>query len=275
VVGTVEASARTTEAISRTVEGSGCTLTWSADGRVVTKRYHRLRWTFLGPRHSPFERERRVGLLLRRHPPPLRHARLLAADHRTRTLRYEAIAGEPLGLKFPLEAGTGDVAGLVRLALALRTFRPPAPFLRRFDLARRLDTAVRLGAVRPDVAREVRRQAEDDPPVIVFGHGDVTARNVLRETTSGDLVLVDWEWAARYPRPWDLAFLWFTLVDLPGGREEVEAAVPADDEAWFWRSALLVQLLHLTLFARQPGHPYAAKHERLRDELVERVLALG
>ena len=263
------------EAGARSVEGSGCTVTWSADGRTVDKRYHRLRWTFLGPRHSPFERERRVGLLLRRHPPPVRHARLLAADHRTRTLRYEAIDGDPLGPKFPLDAEAGAVAGLVDLALGLRSFRPPAPFLRRFDLARRLDTAVRAGAVRPDIAAEVRRQADADPPVIVVGHGDITARNVLRATASDELVLIDWEWAGRYPRPWDLAFLWFTLVDLPGGRAEVEAAVPAEDEAWFWRSALLVQLLHLTLFARHPGsHPYLAKHERLRDELVERVLAL-
>ena len=261
-------------AVPRTVEGSGCTLTWSPDGRTVHKRYDRLRWAYLGPRHSPFERERRVGLLLRRHPPPVRHARLLDVDHRTLTLRYEAIDGEPLGPKFPLEAAPGDVPDLLALTLGLRGFRPPAPFLRRFDLARRLDAAVRIGALRADVAAAVRRQARDDPPVITFGHGDITARNVLREAATGEAVLIDWEWAGRYPRPWDLAFLWFSLVDLPGGRAEVEAAVPPDDEAWFWRSALLVQLLHLLLFERRPGFPFLPKHRRLRDELVERVLAL-
>lgn len=259
---------------SRTVEGSGCTLTWSGDGRTIDKRYHRLRFPFLGPRHSPFERERRVGLLLRRHPPPVRHARLVAADHRTRTLRYEAVDGDPLGPKFPLETAPGDVADLVRLALALRTFRPPAPFLRRFDAARRLHTAVRAGALRADLAAAVRRQVDDDPPTIVFGHGDITARNVLRETRTGEAVLIDWEWAGRYPRPWDLAFLWFSLVDLPGGRAEVEAAVPSADEAWFWRSALLVQLLHLSMFERRPGFPWIPKHRRLRDELLDRVLSL-
>lgn len=259
----------------RTVPGSGCTVVWSSDGKTVDKRYERLRWTFLGPRHSPFERERRVGHLLRRHPPPVRHARLLAVDHRTRTLRYEAVDGEPLGPKFPLAAAEGDVADLIRLASSLGGYRPPAPFLRRFDLARRLDTAVRAGAVGVDVAAELRRQAAVDPPDIVFGHGDITARNVLREERTADAVLIDWEWAGRYPRPWDLAFLWFTLVDLPGGRAEVEAAVPPGDLAWFWRSALLVQLLHLSMFERRPDFPFLPKHRRLRDELVERVLALG
>jgi hypothetical protein len=250
--------------------GSGCTVVWSPDGRTV-ERYDRLRWTFLGPRHSPFERERRVGLLLRRHPPPVPHARLLTVDHRRRALRYAAVDGEPLGPKFPLEAAPGDVADLIALARGLRGYRPPAPFLRRFDLARRLELAVAAGAVSPAVACEVRRQAADDPPDIVFGHGDITARNVLRDG-DGTAVLIDWEWAARYPRPWDLAFLWFTLVDLPDGRAEVEAAVPADEQPWFWRSALLVQLLHLSFFERRPDFPFLRKHRRLRDELVERVL---
>jgi hypothetical protein len=243
---------------------------WEPDGQTVEKRYERLRWTFLGSRHSPFERERRVGLLLRRHPPPVPHARLLSADHRRRALRYAAVEGEPLGPKFPLEAAPGDVADLVALALGLRGYRPPAPFLRRFDLARRLDLAVTAGAVSPAAAAEVRRQADADPPTIVFGHGDITARNVLR-AADGSAVLIDWEWAGRYPRPWDLAFLWFTLVDLPGARAEVEAAIGEEDEAWFWRSALLVQLLHLTMFERRPDFPFLPKHRRLRDELVERV----
>lgn len=258
----------------RTVSGSGCTVVWSEDGRTVEKRYERLRWVYLGRRHSPFERERRVGHLLRRHPPPVPHARLLAADHRTRTLRYEAIDGEPFGPKFPLTAADGDVAELVALALALRGFRPPAPFLRRFDLHRRLRTAVTEGCLEATVADAVRRQAADDPPALVVGHGDITARNVLR-SASGAAVLIDWEWTAWYPRSWDLAFLWFTLVDLPGGRAAVEAAVPAEDVAWFWRGALLVQLLHLTLWGLRPGTPFRLKHERVRDELVERVLALG
>ena len=258
----------------RQVRGSGCTVTWSADGRTVEKRYDRLRWTFLGDRHSPFERERRVGWLLRRSAPPVPHARLLAADHRRRTLRYEAVDGEALGPKFPLEGdlAPGDVGDLVALALAMPDYRPAAPWLRRFDLARRLERAVRNGDLAAGAATELARQAADDPPVVVFGHGDITARNVLRSVTTGRVVLIDWEWAGRYPRGWDLAFLWFTLVDVPGARAEVERSIPDADAAWFWRSALLVQLLHLSLWGLRPGMPFRPKHERLRDELVERVL---
>lgn len=259
----------------RAVPGSGCTVVWSADGRSVEKRYERLWWTVGPHRHRKFEREWRVGMLLRRHPPPVLHARLMAADHRRRTLRYEAIDGDPLGPKFPLAAAAGDVADLAALARAFGAYRPPAPFLRRFDLARRLATGVAHGALSAADAEVLRRQAAGDPPVLVFGHGDITARNVLRDRRSGAAVLIDWEWAGRYPRPWDLAFLWFTLVDLPGGRAEVEAVVPAVDEAWFWRSALLVQVLHLTLWGLRPGMPFRAKHERLRDELVERVRSFG
>ena len=250
---------------------------WSPDGRTVEKRYRRLRWVWMGRRHSPFERERRVGALLRRHPPPVPHARLLAVDHRRRSLTFEAVDGEPLGPKFPLEvASSDDVPDLIALALATGRYRPPsgATFLRRFDLARRLADTVREGVLTPATAAEVRRQADADPPVLVFGHGDITARNVLRSATTGAAVLIDWEWAGWYPRPWDLAFLWFSLVDLPGGRAAVEAAVPAADEAWFWRSALLVQAMHLTLLGLAPGSPFRPKHEQVRDELVGRVRAL-
>jgi aminoglycoside phosphotransferase (APT) family kinase protein len=155
------------------------------------------------------------------------------------------------------------------------TYRPHAPFAGRFDLARRLQRAVQHGDLEPDAATLLSRQAADDPPAIVFAHGDITARNVLRSDSTGEAVLIDWEWAGRYPRGWDLAFLWFTLVDLPGGRSAVEAAVPARDLRWFWRSALLVQLLHLSLGGLAPGTPFRPKHERMRDELLERALALG
>ena len=64
----------------REVRGSGCTVVWSPDGRVVEKRYDR-RWSwFLDHRHDMFERERRVGMLLQRTPPPVRFARLVSAD---------------------------------------------------------------------------------------------------------------------------------------------------------------------------------------------------
>jgi hypothetical protein len=249
----------------------GCTIVWSADRRVVEKRYDQLSWWFLDHRHDKFERERRVGMLLRRMPPPVPFARLLQADRRGRTLHFEAIDGEPFGPKFPLDLCDSDVDTLIELALAMRSYRPKAPFARRFDLARRVRRAVRTGVLDPDDGSALLAQAATDPPVLVFGHGDITARNVLK-STSGDPVLIDWEWAGLYPRGWDLAFLWFTVVDAPGARARVEAAVPPADEAWFWRSALLIQLLHLNLGGLGPGSEFRTKHEQMRDELVARVI---
>jgi hypothetical protein len=256
------------------VRGSGCEIVWSPDGRTVEKRYDRLWWGHYGYRHEPWTAEWRVGSLLRRQPPPVPHARLLAADRRRRMLRFEAVPGDgvALGPKFPLDLPGGDVDDLATLALRMPSYRPEGVRLRRFAFERRLRWGVELAGLSEAAAVELRRQYRADPPVFVFGHGDITARNVLRSTATGEAVLIDWEWAAAYPRGWDLAFLWFTLVDAPGARERVHARVPPQDEAWFWRSALLVQLLHLTLYGLRPGMPFRPKHERMRDELVERVL---
>ena len=259
----------------RTVRGGGRAVVWSADRRTVEKRYDRRSWTFLGTHHDAWDAERRVGKLLLRQPPPVAFARLVAADRRTSSLRFEAIEGEPLGPKFPYpeDLAEGDLDDLVGLALALRRYRPHAPFAGRFDLARRLRRSVAGGVLPASVAASVERQAADDPPVIVFGHGDITARNVMRSSVTGDAVLIDWEWAGRYPRGWDLAFVWLSLVDVPGGRAHVERAIPPEDDAWFWRSALLLQVLHLDLWVGRTGLAFRAAHERTRDELVERVLA--
>ena len=72
-----------------------------------------------------------------------------------------------------------------------------------------------------------------------FAHGDVTARNVLQAPDG--MVLIDWGWAGLYPEAYDEAFLWFSLVDVPGGGAHVEAlseavtqtalALRADDSA--------------------------------------------
>ncbi len=248
-------------------------MVWSDDGATVEKRYDRMSRNLGGRRHEQWTREWRVGMLLGRQPPPVPHARLLSAAHGRRSLRFEAIDGDPLGPKFPLELRPDDVVDLAALASAVGRYRPQARFLRRFDPAGRQRHAVAEGALTSVAASALRRQIDQDPPSIGFGHGDITARNVLRSTTTGQAVLIDWEWAGWYPRPWDQAFLWFTLVDLPGGRAAVEATVAAEDEPWFWRSALLIQCLHLTLAGLAPGTPFRKKHERMRDELVERVLA--
>lgn len=243
---------------------------WSADGRSVEKHFDR-NWWFLDHRRDWFEKERRVGLLLGRHRPPVPPARLLGVDRSRRVLRFEAINGGPFGPKYPLAFDPGDLQVLIGAALAMGAYRPRAAFATRFDQARRLRRAVNGGLLSPSAAARFAQQAAEDPAVMVFGHGDLTARNALRRGPR-QAVLIDWEWAGWYPRGWDLAFLWFSMVDVPGGREQVEAAVPERDTRWFWRSALLVQLLHLSLPGLAPGSPFRARHEQVRDELVVRVL---
>jgi hypothetical protein len=102
-----------------------------------------------------------------------------------------------------------------------------------------------------------------------FAHGDITARNVLLDG-QGRLVLIDWEWAGLYPVGYELAFLWFSLVDVPGARARVEAALPVGQQAGFLLSATLVQLLHLQLWLGRPN-PYIARHEETLAELLEIV----
>ena len=58
------------------------------------------------------------------------------------------------------------------------------------------------------------------------------------------LFLLDWEWAGLYPDGYDLAFLWFVLIDLPDARSVVEGRIRTDPTV-FWLSALLIELLHL------------------------------
>ena len=233
--------------------------------------------TFEGHRHywggRRFSYERRVGALLNRQPPPVPFARLLGCRRRERSLVFTAIEGEPVGPKFPLHLTDGDVDDLTALALAMGRYRPAnARFARRFDLARRVQRAVDVDALTPAQATALLEVCRDDPPRYRFAHGDVTARNVIRRASDGALVLIDWEWFGRYPAGWELAFLWFTVIDAEGARERIEASIPEDDEAWFWRSALLIQTLHLELPGLAPGSPFRANHLRTRDELIERVL---
>ena len=99
-----------------------------------------------------------------------------------------------------------------------------------------------------------------------FAHGDVTARNALRDA-DGRLALIDWEWAGLYPTGYELAFLWFSLVEVPGGRARVESAVPSHHEPGFLFSAALVHLLHLQLSLRTPN-PYIARHKETLRQLL-------
>ena len=99
-----------------------------------------------------------------------------------------------------------------------------------------------------------------------FSHGDITAGNVLRDG-EGNLAVIDWEWAGLYPVGYDLAFLWFSLAGVPGGREKVKAVVPAHSQAGFLLSAVLVDLLHLQLWLHTLKL-FVARHKETLKELL-------
>jgi 8-oxo-dGTP diphosphatase len=247
-------------------------LTWSEDGTTVTKTLLPgiaiPQWAgLLGTPRQAALNELRVNRLLAQVPPPVRAPRLISSSRRGPSMTFEAINGAPLGPKFPHSLTAGDLDGLVELAAALGSYRPRRRWFRRLRIDRRLALHCRSGLLRPAEADALAALAAR--PVVKWGfaHGDVTARNVLRDT-AGRLALIDWEWAGLYPAGYELAFSWFSLVEVPGGRGTVESAVPAHHEAGFLLSAALVHLLHLQLSLRTPN-PYIPRHkETLRDLLL-------
>lgn len=261
----------TVATVARILETTRTTLKWSEDGTTVIKRstsdYHD---TILGSYRDALLNEIRVNRMLAGEPPPVPTPRLLGYSTRSRSLTVEAVEGKPLGPKFPVALGAGEVDELVTLAKRLEPYRPRRKWFRRFDIDRRLRRHVDEGLITAFDAQAVAALAACNPLRYRFAHGDVTARNVLREPT-GRLVLIDWEWAGLYPTGYELAFLWLSLIDVPGGRESVENAVRPRDHAAFLVSAVLIQLLHLHLWLGSPRSEFAANHEDTLQTLLATV----
>jgi hypothetical protein len=161
---------------------------------------------------------------------------------------------------------------LIGLAWTIPSRVSGCRWLRRFSLSARLRSAVVLGHLTGVDADGIQRAAAREPPRLRFAHGDLTARNVLR-SSAGELVVIDWEWAGLYPVGYEAAFLWFSLVDVPGARARVERSVPPVATGWFWLSALCIQLVHLSLYTPRPElSEMLGRHRATRDELVERIV---
>lgn len=248
-----------------TIDTNKATLTWSADGSTITKRPYGT-WAPILPL---FRNEQRVMRLLTIQPPPVRVPGLVAT--RRRDLVTEAIAGEPLGPKFPLALADQDIDEVVAMVERLATYRPRRRWFRRFDPEARLRAAVGAGVLGVDDADAMRRAVARHPMTVRFAHGDVTARNVLRDARTRELVLIDWEWSGWFPADYDRAFFWFSLVDVPGGRDRVARL----HDPWFVLSATFVQLFHLWMWARRGTDDFIAVHRATRDELLERVRSLA
>lgn len=248
-------------------------LAWSADGETITKTPVAF-WDddVLGDGKRIFANEQRVNRMLRRTPPPVRSPALVA-HRRNRALVVEAIDGDALGPKFPDQLAPGDVDAMIDLAVRLGGYRPRRRWFRRLPVERRIDVHERDGLLAAADAQLLRDVITRVPPRLRFAHGDITARNVLRAST-GELVLIDWEWAGLYPEGYDLAFLWFSLLDLDGGRAAVEAVVPERQRRWFVLSALLVQLQHLHMWRSRPASPFLPRHEETTTALLAEVRAL-
>ena len=167
-----------------TIDTNKATITWSPDGTTVTKRPYG-DWPPIVPL---FRNEQRVLRMLAIDPPPVRVPALVAARRR-HELVMEAIDGEPLGPKFPLEIAAGDVDDVLATVDRLGGYRPRRRWFRRFDVAR----------ATPCCAGHRRQRGSCGRPSFATRRGcasptATTARNVLRAST-GELVLIDWEWS--------------------------------------------------------------------------------
>lgn len=187
-------------------------------------------------------------------------------------MTFEAVPGEPLGPKFPTSLDASTVERMIGLVDRLAPYNPRRRWLRRLDVDRRLARHVAAGIVDAGDAEAVRGLGSSVKHR--FAHGDITARNVLRDDR-GELVLIDWEWAGSYPAGYERAFLWFSLAEVPGARAAVEGSVPARDEAGFLLSAVLIQLLHLHMWLDRPPMPFIDLHVDTLRALLTSVRGTG
>jgi thiamine kinase-like enzyme len=191
---------------------------------------------------------------------------LVAFDVQHRRLVFTAVQGEPLGPKYPTELSADSIDAAAELAERLRGFTPERRWLRRYNAERRLALARRVGLLTDTQFSDLVDVAARAGTRLRFSHGDLTARNVLRD--SDGLVLIDWEWAGLYPESYDLAFLWFSLIDVDRGRERVEKHLDTRAETPFLLSALLIQLWHLQWYVPVE---FRDRHLSTRDGLIERL----
>lgn len=248
---------------ARTLTTTYTTITWTPDGRSVVKTRD--------PAHDArrrFRYELRISKLLRDEQPPVPTPLLVGHDARRRSLTIEAAAGDPLGPKYPDDLAPDRVDAMIDVADRLHHFEPRRRrWFRRLNSSGRVRQGFEHGLLSADQARRLQYLAQRLHTKYRFGHGDITARNVLWAGPGTPHVVIDWEWAGLYPAGYDHAFLWFSLVDTPGGRERVEQHLPVAPQS-FLLSALLVQLWHLQWYTPAA---FRAKHLATRDELLQRL----
>jgi hypothetical protein len=237
------------------------TMRRSADGALVTKT----RASTLDARRR-FRNELRINQLLRIDGAPVKTPMLVAFDRRQRSLTFESVLGEPIGPKYPRQLSHEDLDGMIQLAQQLERYNPRRRWFRRLNSPRRLRLAQRAGLLSEEQAAALVSLSNRVHTRLRFAHGDLTARNVVSGPSG--LTLIDWEWAGLYPQGYELAFLWFSLVDVPHGRARIERHAGGDEKS-FLLSALLIQLWHLHWYVSES---FRAAHLATRDALLGRLL---
>ena len=251
----------------RRLETTYTTLVWTPDGSQLTKSRPPGSYT-----RRRFKNELRINRLLSVQKPPVVTAALVAHDVQTRSLTFEALAGDPVGPKYPEQIADADIDAIVALARDLEPYNPRRRWLRRIESARRFALARNIGLIGEREAAALIELARRHHKKLRFAHGDLTARNVLRcdphvAPDDWEYALIDWEWAGLYPEGYDTAFLWFSLIDTEGGRARVERSVNVEEPA-FLLCALLIELWHLQWYI--PAE-FQTTHLATRDELIARL----
>ena len=160
--------------------------------------------------------------------------------------------------KFPLDLTDDELEGLISLATALRSYHPRPRWLRKLPIRSRLRRASQIGLLSRSEYQALQQLRSRIDIRWVFAHADINPSNIV--ATDHGLFLLDWEWAGLYPDGYDLAFLWFVLIDLPEARSTVEGRIRTDPTV-FWLSALIIELLHLEWF-RGEFRPLPRSHSR-------------
>jgi Phosphotransferase enzyme family len=236
------------------------TIEWSADGLFVTKS----RPSSADSRRR-FRNELRVNRLLIACPGIVTTPAFVDASVQHRQLTFEAVQGETLGPKYPSALSTQTIGEIVELSQSVKRFSPRRRWFHRLDPHVRIRMATRAGFLTNVQGAQMLAELRVAPLNLRFAHGDVTARNVMTSPTG--LMLIDWEWAGLYPQDYDLAFFWFSLIDVDEGRQNLERIIGVPSRS-FLLSALLIQLWHLQWFVSEPFKP---KHLESRDQLLLRL----
>lgn len=236
------------------------TIEWSVDGLFVTKS----RPSSADSRRR-FRNELRVNRLLTACPGIVTTPAFVEASVQHRQLTFETVQGDILGPKYPSALSTQTIGEIVELAKRVKRFNPRRGWFRTFNPSVRIRLATGAGLLTNVQGAQLLAELRVAPLNLRFAHGDLTARNVMTSPTG--LMLIDWEWAGLYPEDYDLAFFWFSLIDVDRGRQNLEKIIGVPSRS-FLLSALLIQLWHLQWFVSEP---FKLKHLESRDQLLLRL----